>query len=392
MEVPPLSNSVPRTVGILAALLGAQAAAQNTIKIGLIMPASGVYAQLGQEGTKGFDLYLESIGYKVAGKTIQVIKEDEEADAAVAVRKGNKLISSDKVDILAGVVLTPSAYALAPIVEQAKTPLIVFNAAGNALTRDKKNPYVFRVSGNAWQYNTSFGKYVAQKVSNNTFLIAADYAFGKESIADFKASYTAAGGKVAGEVYTPLGSADFSPYLARIAAAKPKAVYAVLSGSDAVLFMKQFAQFGLNKTVKLAVFGDMTDEKFIDAVGDSTVGALSALPWAQDLPTAANRQFVAAYTAKYRGDLPGVFAERGWNTARVIVEALKKTGGNTSDKAALLSAIKTVKFPAPRGQFQFDPATNNVINPMYVRQVVKGQSGLYNKFIANLGTFKDPGR
>ena len=159
-----MSYSVPRTLAVLAALLGAQAAAQNTIKVGLIMPASGVYAQLGQEGTKGFDLYLESIGYRVAGKTIQVIKEDEEADAAVAVRKGNKLISSDKVDILAGVVLTPSAYALAPIVEQAKTPLIVFNAAGNALTRDKKNPYVFRVSGNAWQYNTSFGKYVAQKV------------------------------------------------------------------------------------------------------------------------------------------------------------------------------------------------------------------------------------
>lgn len=112
----------------------------------------------------------------------------------------------------------------------------------------------------------------------------------------------------------------------------------------------------------------------------------------QNLPTAANKVFVNAYKAKYNGDLPGVFAERGWVTARVIVEALKKTKGNTADRAALLSAIRTVKFPAPRGTFTFDPVTQNVINPMYVRQVVRGPNGLYNKFIAQLGMFQDPGK
>ncbi|SEJ50321.1 branched-chain amino acid transport system substrate-binding protein [Deinococcus reticulitermitis] len=380
-----------KVITLALALAASSALAQDTVKIGVILPVSGVYAQLGEEGWKGFTLYMDSIGNKVAGKTIQVVREDEEADAGVALRKANKLISSDKVDLLAGVVLTPSAYALAPVVEKAKVPLIVFNAAGNDLTRSRKNPYVFRVSGNAWQYNNPFGKYVAQKVSKNTFLVAADYAFGKESIADFKAAYTKAGGKVAGEVYTPLGSNDFSAYMARIAAAKPEAVYAVLSGSDAVLFMKQFAQFGLQKSVKLAVFGDMTDEKFIGAVGDSTVGALSALPWAQNLANAENRKFVAAYTKKYK-DLPGVFAERGWVTARVIAEALKKTGGKTDDKAALLAAIRGVNFPAPRGVFRFDAVTQNVINPMYVRQVVKGPGGLYNKQVVKLGDFRDPGK
>ncbi|GAA5515054.1 leucine-, isoleucine-, valine-, threonine-, and alanine-binding protein [Deinococcus carri] len=364
----------------------------NTIKIGVLMPASGVYAQLGEEGYKGFTLYLDSIGNQVAGKKLQLIREDEEADPAVALRKANKLISSDKVDILAGVVLTPSAYALTDVVEEAKVPLIVFNAAGNALTRERKNPYVFRVSGNAWQYNNPFGKYVATKVSKNTFLVAADYAFGKESLADFKQSYTKAGGKIAGEVYTPLGSTDFSPYLARIAAARPQAVYAVLSGSDAVLFMKQFAQFGLQKSVKLAVFGDMTDEKFIDAVGDSAVGAISALPWAQDLPNAQNQAFTTAYKNKYKGDLPGVFAQRGWDTARVIVEALKKTKGNVSNTEELLAAMRSVTFPSPRGVFRFDPSTQNVINPMYVREVVKTPQGLINRFVTNLGTFKDPGK
>ncbi len=386
----------PRTLTALSLALLATAgltAAQSsgTIKIGLILPASGVYAQLGEEGYKGFSLYMDSIGNKVAGKTLTVIREDEEADPAVALRKANKLISSDKVDILAGVVLTPSAYAIAPVVAQAKVPLVVFNAAGNALTRDRRNPYVFRASGSAWQLNNPFGAYVADKISKNTFLVAADYAFGKESIADFKSSYTAAGGKIAGEVYTPLGSTDFSPYLARIAAAKPAAVYAVLSGSDAVLFLKQFAQFGLNRTVKLTIFGDMVDEAFVNAVGDSTVGIYSSLPWAQNTPVSQNKVFTDAYKKKYDTP-PGIFAVRGWNTARVIVEALKASKGKVDD-ATLLPALRGVNFQSPVGTFRFDPATQNVINPIYVRRVTKLPNGtLVNNIVTKLGDFTDPGK
>ncbi|GMA15398.1 ABC transporter substrate-binding protein (plasmid) [Deinococcus metallilatus] len=376
----------------LGLLLTATAQAQTSpVKIGVIMPFSGVYAQLGEEGMRGMTLYLDSIGNKVAGHPIQLIRGDEEADPAVALRKANKLINSDKVDILAGVVLTPSAYALAPVVAEAKTPLVVFNALGNALTRDRKNPYVFRASGSGWQFSHPFGKYVADKVSKNTFVLAADYAFGKESVADFKDSYTAAGGRVAGEVYTPLGSTDFSPYLARIAAARTEAVYAFLSGSDAVLFMKQWTQFGLNKSVKLAVSGEMVDEKLLNSVGDGIAGAISVGPWVQDLPVAQNKIFVDAYKKKYN-DVPGVYALRGWDTARVIVEALKKTRGNTADKAALLAALRDVNFQSPRGTFRFDPVTQNVVNPIYVRQVVKTPQGLVNKFVTNLGSFADPGK
>ncbi|WP_291424163.1 ABC transporter substrate-binding protein [Deinococcus sp.] len=390
-----LSTRVHRTLrnslAVVLALSAGTALAQNTIKVGVLLPASGVYTQLGQEGWKGFSLYMDSVGHKVAGKTLQFVREDEEADPGVALKKANKLINQDKVDLLAGVVLTPSAYALAPVVEKAQVPLVVFNAAGNALTRDKKNPYVFRASGSVWQYNSSFGKYVADKVSKNTFLIAADYAFGKESLADFKKSYTAAGGKVAGEVYSPLGSSDFSSYMAQISAAKPEAVYGVLAGSDAVLFLKQFAQFGLNKTVKLTVLGDMVDETVLSAVGDSTVGAISALPWVQNLPVPQNKVFTDAYTKKY-GTLPGSYAERGWDMARVLTEAFKKTGGNVSNKPALLAAIRGVNFQSPRGTFRFDPVTQNVINPVYVRQVAKGPKGLYNKMVVKLGEFQDPGK
>ena len=378
------------TIAATALLTSSLASAQNTVKVGVIMPFSGVYAALGEEGMRGMQLYFDSIGNKVAGKTIQLIKEDEEADPAVAVRKANKLISSDKVDILAGVVLTPSAYALAPIVEKAQTPLVVFNALGNDLTRSRKNAYVFRASGSGWQFNHPFGKYVAQKVSKNTFLLAADYAFGKDSINDFKASYTAAGGKVAGEVYTPLGATDFSPYLARIAAAKPEAVYTFLSGSDAILFMKQWVQFGLQKSIKLTVSGDMVDEKFLNSVDKNLVGTISVGPWVQDLSNAQNKLMVDAYKKKYN-DVPGLYVVRGWDTARVVAEAIKKVNGNMDNKAALLAAMKTITFPSPHGNFKFD-ANQNVIHNIYVRQVVDGPNGLVNKTVTNLGAFTDPGK
>lgn len=383
----------PRTTLALAAtalLTGSLASAQNTVKVGVIMPFSGVYAALGEEGMRGMQLYFDSIGNKVAGKTIQLIKEDEEADPAVAVRKANKLLSSDKVDILAGVVLTPSAYALAPVVEKAQTPLVVFNALGNDLTRSRKNPYVFRASGSGWQFNHPFGKYVAQKVSKNTFLLAADYAFGKDSIKDFKESYTAAGGKVAGEVYTPLGATDFSPYLARIAAAKPDAVYTFLSGSDAILFMKQFVQFGLQKSIKLTVSGDMVDEKFLNSVDKNLVGTISVGPWVQDLANAQNKLMVDAYKKKYN-DVPGLYVVRGWDTARVVAEAIRKVNGNMDNKAALLAAMKSITFPSPHGNFKFD-TNQNVVHNIYVRQVVDGPNGLVNKTMQNLGSFTDPGK
>ena len=378
------------TFAITALLSGSLASAQNTVKVGVIMPFSGVYVALGEEGMRGIQLYFDSIGNKVAGKTIQLIKEDEEADPAVAVRKANKLIASDKVDILAGVVLTPSAYALAPVVEKAQTPLVVFNALGNDLTRSRKNPYVFRASGSGWQFNHPFGKYVAQKVSKNTFLLAADYAFGKDSIRDFKESYTAAGGKVAGEVYTPLGASDFSPYLARIAAAKPDAVYTFLSGSDAILFMKQFVQFGLQKSIKLTVSGDMVDEKFLNSVDKNLVGTISVGPWVQDLPNAQNKLMVDAYRKKYN-DVPGLYVVRGWDTARVVAEAIRKVNGNMDNRAALLAAMKTITFPSPHGNFKFD-ANQNVIHNIYVRQVVDGPNGLVNKTVQSLGSFSNPGK
>src|SRR5690606_29279875 len=177
------------------------------IRIGVILSYSGVYARPGNEMTRGMELVLDQVGWQAGGRRIELITEDEEADAAVAVRKARKLVESDGVDILAGVTLTPSAYALRDYVHEQQVPLVITNAAANGVTRgDNKSPFLFRASASAWQLAYPFGEWVAQNVSKRVLLLAADYGFGKESLDAFKETYLPAGGQVVDEIYTPLGS------------------------------------------------------------------------------------------------------------------------------------------------------------------------------------------
>lgn len=360
------------------------------IRIGVILSYSGVYTRLGQEITRGMELYLEKVGNQAGGRPIQLIKEDEEADPAVALRKARKLVESDGVDLLAGVILTPSVYALRDYIHERQIPLIVSNAAANGVTRGaNKSPYLFRVSVTAWQPAYPFGRWVAENVSRRVFLLAADYGFGRESIAAFKESYVPAGGQAVDEVYTPLGSTDFSAVISRIGALRPEAVFAVLSGSDAVIFMRQFVQFGLNRTVRLAVSGETVDETVLEAIGPAAVGALSADQWVYTLDTPANQNFIREYRERYRS-VPNHFAVRGYDTAQVIVQALDAVQGDLSDKSRFIQAMERVRIDSPRGLIEFDPATHQVIENVYVREVTQTPEGLVNRLVANLGRVRDP--
>ena len=360
------------------------------VRVGVILSYSGVYARLGQEITRGMELYLEQVGYRAGGRHVQLIKEDEEADPAVALRKARKLVESDRVDLIAGVILTPSAYALRDYIHERQIPLILSNAAANGVTRGaSKSPYLFRVSGTAWQYANPFGRWVADNVSRRLFLLAADYGFGRESIAAFKETYVPAGGQIVDEVYTPLGSTDFSASISRISAAQPEAVFAVLSGSDAVIFMRQFVQFGLNRRVRLAVSGETVDETVLEAIGPAAVGALSTSHWAYTLDLPTNRAFVGAFRQRY-GAIPNHFAVRGYDTAQAIVRAVEAVQGDLSDKGALVRALEGLRLDSPRGLLAFDPSTHQIIDNIYVREVVQTSEGLVNRFVADLGRVRDP--
>jgi len=369
------------------AVLGA---ASGPAKLGVLLPYSKVYQQLGEDITSGMTLYFESVGSKAGGRPITMIREDEEIDPQVALRKGRKLIESDNVDIIAGLVASPSALALRDLVHNSKTLLVIANAGANAVTRARRSPYIFRTSFSNWQTCYPIGKWFYDNVARSCLAGAADYAAGHEDIAGFKESYLAAGGKVVAEVYPPLNNTDYGPYIAQMQKAKPEAVFVFFAGSDAARFVTQAAQYGLFKEARLAGPGFLVEEDVLPAQGRNALGAYSCLHWALTLQTPENLAFTRAYRERWKRDAT-VYAMQGFDTARVIVEALNATGGDTANKPRLIDAMTAVKFVSPRGPISFDPETRNVIQGVYVRQVREVGKAIHNVVFVNLGVFKDPG-
>ncbi len=345
------------------------------LKIGAVLPFSGVYTQLGTEIIDGMNLYFDSIGGVVAGRKVQILKEDEENDPQASVRKSRKLIESDKVDLLTGLVSSAVALAVREVADQSKTILIVSNAGAKDLTGAKFSKYIFRTSFTNGQVVYPLGEWAYKNVGKKIFLIAPDYAAGNEYIEAFKASFTKAGGTVAGEQKPAFGkTTDYAPYLTQIQQAKPEAVFAFFSGTEAVNFVKQYDQFGLKKDIPLIGAGFMIEEDTLPAQGASAIGARTALHYAYTLDTPENKKFVADFQAKFKRN-PSVFVLQGYDTARFIDEGLKAVGGNTTNKDNLIKAFESLKFTSPRGPLEIDPANHGLTQNIYLRETVAGPDG-----------------
>ncbi len=351
------------------------------LKIGVPLPFSGVYTALGNHIVQGMQLYFAQNGNKIQGRSVVIIKEDDQSKPDVGLQKVRKMVESDKVDLLAGIVASPVAYAVRDYVTAKKVPLIIANATGYDLTRGKGSPYIFRSGASAsGQYEAMMAPYAYRTMHmKKVVVIAPDYAAGHEKIGEFITAFKKEGGQIIQEIWPKLGTNDFGPYLSQI---KPSdGVFAFFAGSDAIAFVKQYKEFGLKDKYRLMSSGDMVGESFLKAQGDAALGIISALHYSPVLNNPVNKKFVAAYKAKY-GEVPDSFAEQGYVAAQVIAEALKVTKGDTKDKAKLLKAIQNVKFDAPQGSFKFSKY-RNVIHTTYIRKVTKAANGeLQNSVIA----------
>jgi branched-chain amino acid transport system substrate-binding protein len=364
----------------------------GAVKIGLVLPYSGVYQVLGESITQGMELAFAREGNKVAGREIVMIKEDDEMQPPVGIRKTEKLIESDKVDILTGPVHSGILMGMRDKVHNSKTILIVSNAGADAISRERCSKWIFRASFSNWQPNQPMGGWVAKNVAKETFLIAPNYQAGKDMMTAFKETYLPAGGKVVGEDYPKLGETDYAPVLTKIRQSGAKAVYAFFSGTDAVNFVKQYDQFGLKGAMKLTGAGFLTEPDVLPAQGRSALGTITGHFYTPQLDSPVNKKFVSDFKAKFGGKTPDGFACQGHDTAEVIVRALKAVNGNTQDKDKLVAAIEKVEFDSPRGRFRFDPKTHNVIQPfIYVREVKEVAGGLDNVPIDKIANVADPG-
>jgi branched-chain amino acid transport system substrate-binding protein len=362
------------------------------IKIGLVLPYTGVYAVLGESITQAMELVFARENWTVAGRKIEMIKEDDEMKPPVGIRKTEKLIDSDKVDILTGPVHSGILMGMRDKVHSSRTILIVSNAGADAISRERCSKWIFRTSFSNWQPCQPMGGWVARNVSKDVFQIAPNYQAGKDMMGAFRETFVPAGGKVVAEDYPKLGETDYAPYLTKIRQSGAKAVFAFFSGTDAVNFVKQYDQFGLKGAVKLTGAGFLTEPDVLPAQGNAALGVITGHFYTPQLDSPTNKKFVADFKAKFAGKTPDGFACQGYDTAEVIVRALKAVNGNTQDKEKLVAVLEKVEFDSPRGRFRFDPKTHNVIQPfIYVREVKEVAGGLDNVPIDKVANVTDPG-
>jgi branched-chain amino acid transport system substrate-binding protein len=361
-------------------------------KIGSILPSSGTYSDLGDSIRKGMQLYFEKVGSKAGNRKIVVTDEDESAgDTSIPLSKARKLVEQDNVDLIAGIVASPNALAVRAYVDQNQVPTLIANAGANALSRAQKSPWLYRTSFSNWQPSQPMGKYLADNGIKRLTLVYSNYGAGQETAAAIKETFT---GQVLTEVKPPFPntSGDFAPFITQINSSKPDAIYVFMSGQDAINFLKQ-AKTQLDKGIKLTGSGFFVEQDVLGAIGEAApIGAVTGLHWALTLDNKENRDFTDAFKKRF-GKTADVFAVQGYDTARVIVEALNAVKGSTTDKAAFMRAIAKVTFKSPRGDFKFDDNSHNVVNTVYVRELVNDSKlGATNKVTSSVANVIDPGK
>ncbi len=368
-----------------AAGMSLAAAQAAEIKVGLLLPYSGVYASLGQEIDDGFTLALDTFGDGAA--TFALVREDTEAKPPVGLAKTRKLLLQDKVDVMAGVVSSGVLGAIRDLVHGAKTPLIVANAGNDEATAEACSPYITRLSFSNMQVNRPMGQWLYDKGLRRIYTMAPDYAAGRQMVGAFAQAFKAAGGEIVGEDFTPFQKTqDFGPYLTAAQASGAEAVYAFYAGGEAIAFVKQYDSFGLDATLPLYGAGFLTSALYVEAEGEAASGVVTALHYVPTIDNPQNDAFVTAFKAK-TGRTPSEYAVHGYDAGRALVEAVKSGAG---DRETLAQALRAVSFDGPRGPLSIDPATNNIVQTVYVYETVKGEGGMTQKVLAAIPDQRDP--
>ncbi len=351
-------------------------------KVALLVPKSGVYAPLGEDMEQGFREYLAEKGDKLGGKTVEVSVVDEGAGPETGVPAGQKLAAQADLSAVVGIVNSAVALGLKDTFQEAKKPLIVSNAGADAITGASRSDYVWRTSFANGEPAAALGKHVAEQVKGGSvYLIAPDYAAGKEFLDGFEKAFLAAGGKVAGKALPPFGkTSNYQPFLAGIQSSGAAAVYAFFAGSEAVSFVKQYRELG----VKLPLYGTgfLTEGGVLQAQGEAAVGIETSLHYSDQLDTPRNKAFVAAYRAKYN-EAPTVYAVQAYDAAQVLDMALAK-GVSGEQIVAGLKAVTSVD--SPRGTWRFSEG-HGPKQAYYLRTTQTAGGGLVN---AVTGTLASP--
>ena len=365
-------------------------AQDGTFKIGLILPMTGQQATTGRQIEAAARLYMAQNGDTVAGKKVQLIIKDDTSLPDVTRRLAQELVVNEKVNVLAGMGITPSAMATAPLATQSKTPLVVMAAATSSIT--EASPYVVRTSFTLPQVSVALADWAPKNGIKKVVTLVSDYGPGIDAEKYFNQRLTFNGGQVTEALRVPLRNPDFAPFLQKVRDGKPDALFVFVPSGAGAAVMKQFLERGLDKAgIKLIATGDVTDDDQLNDMGDGALGVVTSHHYSAAHPSPLNKKFVEAFEKANKGLRPNFMAVGGYDGMRVIYEALKTTKG-AGGGDALLAAMKGQVFESPRGKVFIDAQTRDIVQDVYLRKVERVNGQLYNVEFDVIKDVKDPGK
>jgi branched-chain amino acid transport system substrate-binding protein len=378
-----------------AALLGggatlaapSSAAAQSIkLRVGLMLPYTGTFAQLGVAIENGFRLGLAEQGNKLAGREVEYFKVDDESDPAKAIENANKLVQRDKVDVLIGSVHSGVQLGIQKVARESGVLSIIPTAALHAATRSLCAPNVFRTSYTSYQQTYALGAALLAKGLKKVVWISWKYTAGEEMLEGFKEGFVPKGGLIAKELWSPFPNVEFQALITEIAALKPDAVVCFFAGAGAAKFMKDYAALGLQKKIPLYGAGPLT-EGTLEAAGAAAEGVVTTMHYSDALDTPRNKAFRLAFAKQFKLQ-PDVYAVQGYDTAHLLAKGMNAVGGDLAKKIMLYKAMETAVIDSPRGKWKMSPS-HNPVQDIYLRVVKNGENkvlGLAIKGLADPGT------
>ncbi|EJJ27599.1 ABC transporter substrate-binding protein [Rhizobium sp. CF142] len=372
----------------LATLAGTPAFAQETVKIGVILPMTGPFASTGRQVEAGARAYMAINGDTVAGKKIELVLRDDAGTADQTRRIAQELVVNDGVKMLVGFGLTPLAMGVAPVLNQAKVPAIITSATTSAIM--KQSPYFVRTSMGGPQSAVPVATWAVQNNLKRVVTLVTDYGPGIDIEKGFTDQFKKEGGTVVEALRVPLQNPDFAPFLQRVRDAKPDALFVFVPSGVGAIFMKQFVDRGLaDAGIKLIATGDVTDDDLLNGMGPAAKGVITGHFYSTDHDSPENKAFVAEVRKANKNMRPNFMSVGGYDAMHVAYAALEKTGGDT-DGTKLVDAMKGMEFVSPRGPITIDPDTRDIVQDIYMREVKEKNGELYNVEFATYPDIHDP--
>jgi branched-chain amino acid transport system substrate-binding protein len=362
--------------------------AQDTVKIGVVLPMTGPFQSTGSQANAAIKLFLQQRGTSAGGKNIEIILKDDGGVPDNGKRVAQELITRDHVNILLGFGLTPIAMAVAPLATEAKVPMVVTVASTSVIV--DRSPYIVRTIQTIPQIANIVGLWAAKNGIKSAVTIVSDYAPGHDAEQWFAKSFEQEGGKILERLRVPLANPDFAPFLQRARDNSPQAIFAFVPAGVGGIFARQFAERGLDKSgIRMVSMSDVMDDDLLNGMGDAVLGIISGGPYSIAHPSPENKAFVAAFRKANNDRRPNIVSLAAYDGMELIFRALQATKGAT-EATALLQAMKGMQWESPRGPVQIDPNTRDIVQNIYMRKVERQGGELYNVEFETYPAVKDP--